>query len=114
MSVIVEKNKTESVGVFNAVNVGAGMTTNVGLSYSVNAGSRINLMSNDTLSLTSQNSTALQSNSELHLTCGNSNVLMREDGSIAISDTKLFLDFDEIEVNGEKRVVIDSGRIDLN
>ncbi len=52
MSVIVEKNKTESVGVFNAVNVGAGMTTNVGLSYSVNAGSRINLMSNDTLSLT--------------------------------------------------------------
>ncbi|MBO9132226.1 hypothetical protein, partial [Rhizobium sp. B209b/85] len=46
--------------------------------------------------------------------CGNSNVLMREDGSIAISDTKLFLDFDEIEVNGEKRVVIDSGRIDLN
>ncbi|NTC81049.1 type VI secretion system tip protein TssI/VgrG [Agrobacterium tumefaciens] len=114
MSVIVEKNNTESVGVFKAVNVGAGMATNVGMSYSVNAGTRVNLMSNDTMSLSAQNSATVHSGGELHLTCGKANVLMHEDGTVTLSGTKLFLDFAEIEINGEQRVVVNGGRIDLN
>ncbi|MQY45326.1 type VI secretion system tip protein VgrG [Rhizobiales bacterium RZME27] len=114
LSLIVEKNKTESVGIFNGVNVGVGMATNVGKSYSVNAGTRVNLMSNDTMSFTAQNSTTVHSGGELHLTCGKSNILMHEDGTVVISGSKLFLDFDEAEINGEQRVVINGGRIDLN
>ena len=114
LSLIVEKNKTESVGMFNAINAGVGMATNVGMSYSVNAGTRVNLMSNDTMSFTAQNSTTVHSGGELHLTCGKGNVLMHEDGTVAISGSKLFLDFAEIEINGDQHIVINGGRIDLN
>lgn len=114
MSVVVEKNKNESIGVFNSVNVGAGMSTNIGMSYSVNAGTRVAISSNDTMALSSQRSTSFNSGGEMHLTCGSSRILMHKDGTISISGSKLFFDFDDIELNGSSRVVINSKRIDLN
>ncbi len=114
MSVIVEKNKTETVGIFNAVNVGVGMTTNVGSAFSVSSGGRLSLIANDTMALSSGHSTVVSSGGELHIICGDSKILMHKDGAVFISGKKLIFDFNDIEVNGDEKVVINSGRIDLN
>ncbi|SDP55845.1 type VI secretion system tip protein TssI/VgrG [Phyllobacterium sp. OV277] len=114
MSVTVEKNKTETVGLFNAINAGGGMATNVAMSYSVNAGTRINLMSNDTMSFSSQNTTTMHSGGELHVRCGKAQILMHKDGTMILTGKRLFMDFEEIEINGEKQIIANSAKISLN
>jgi len=114
MSIFVEKNKTETVGLFNAVNVGAGMATNVGRAYAVNAGTRINLVSNDTMAFSSKNTTTMHSAGEMHMRTGDAQILMHKDGTVCLTGKRLFLDFEEIEINGDNKIVMNSTRIDLN
>jgi len=114
MSVIVEKNKTETVGLFNAINVGVGMTTNVGSAYSVSSGTRLSLIGNDTMALSSGSSTSISSGGELHIICGESKILMHKDGAIFLSGTKIIFDFDEVEINGETNISVNSKKINLN
>ncbi|MFK3781352.1 type VI secretion system tip protein TssI/VgrG [Agrobacterium sp. NPDC089420] len=114
MLLTVEKNKTETVGVYNSINAGVGMMTNVGLSYSVNAGRRIALTSSDTMGFSAGKSITVGSSGEVHVHCGESHILLHQDGTVCLGGTRLFLDFKDIEINGESTIIANAGRIDLN
>src|SRR5690606_1391832 len=114
MNIFIEKNKTETVGVFSAANVGIGMATNVGRSYNVNAGTRINLVSNDTMSFSAQNTTVMQSSGEIHICVGDAQILMHKDGTVCLAGKKLFMDFEQIEINGDETILMNSKKIELN
>ncbi|MFF2321968.1 type VI secretion system tip protein TssI/VgrG [Agrobacterium sp. NPDC058088] len=114
MLLTVEKNKTETVGVYNSINAGVGMMTNVGLSYGVNAGRRIAFTSSDTMGLSAGKSITVGSSGEVHIHCGESHILLHQDGTVCLGGARLFLDFKDIEINGENTIIANAGRIDLN
>ncbi len=66
------------------------------------------------MALSSKNTTTMHSAGEMHLRSGKAQILMHKDGTVCLSGKRLFLDFEEVEINGDKKIVMNSKKIDLN
>lgn len=65
---------------------------------------RINLLSNDTMTFSSKNTTSMHSAGEMQMRTGDAQFLIHKDGTACLTGKRLFLDFEEIEINGDKKL----------
>ncbi|NTF33965.1 type VI secretion system tip protein TssI/VgrG [Rhizobium skierniewicense] len=114
LSLFVQKNKSETVGMFSNTSVGSGMTTTVGTSYSISAGVNVNLDSNDQMSFSASSSIISSSGEQYTIKCGKSSIQMYADGTVCLSATRFIIDSSEAEMNAKGDFYINGGKVMIN
>ena len=121
-SVSIGGSKTETVAMAKAETIGLAKALSIGAAYQTTVGG----LMNTTVGLTQATQVGLSKSAkvgksysitagdELSITVGKSSLVMKKDGTIAITGKDLFINGKNIDVVGDTHIGMESKRIDLN